>query len=85
MKQGAGKKVQPHPPTRQPIQQSRQMPTQPKTFERPKSSRPANGIERDQTANLLEGNDLDTTDEDNEEWLKPKIFKPRGPGTGEMS
>lgn len=58
-------------------------PTQPKTFERPKSARPANGLERDQLANMAEGNDADDTDENNEEWLKPKIFKPQAPGTSE--
>ncbi|MBI1862649.1 DHH family phosphoesterase [Candidatus Microgenomates bacterium] len=64
-------------------QQPQQTPGQTRSFERPKSARPVGAIERDQIAHMAEGNDQ-SEDEDNEEWLKPKIFKPQGPGTGEM-
>lgn len=71
-------------PVQRPVQQQPMpQPTQPRSFNRPKSARPVNALERDQVANMAEGNDADDTDEDNEEWLKPKIFKPQGPGTSE--
>ena len=68
----------------QPQRQPQQIPTptQPKSFERPKSARPK-GVERDQIASATEGNDFDDNDEENDEWLKPKIFKPQGPGSSE--
>lgn len=66
----------------QPQPQQPPMPTQPKSFERPKSARP-NGVERDQIASMTEGNDQDNEDEESDEWLKPKIFKSQGPGSSE--
>lgn len=70
-------------PRQSPQNQQTQNPTQPKSFERAKSARPVGAVERDQIANLTEGNDQSVEDEENEEWLKPKIFKPQGPGTSE--
>jgi hypothetical protein len=78
--------VQPQQPAQQMPQPQQARPPQNsvRSFDRPKSAKPANAIERDRTASVSEGNDFDNTDEDNEEWLKPKIFKPQGPGTSEM-
>lgn len=55
--------------------------TQPKSFERP-GSRPMSMVERAPAMPSIEGSDFgQNEEEDDDDWLKPKIFKP---GTSEL-